>query len=100
MATNPFDEEEPTQCPWCGESNVPWAYPQIEPVGINEWLCNTCSQVFVISRQVVPLTQPQTSPQGDGDDGRGDRTLTDEDLRDLVRAALGDVDPEKRRPPH
>jgi hypothetical protein len=51
---------------------MPWANPQIEPVGTNEWLCNTCSRVFSVSRQPIPLGD-RTSPQGDGDDGRGDQ---------------------------
>jgi len=100
MATNPSADDVPSLCPWCGESNVPWASSQLERLGPDEWLCNTCARVFRVSRQAVPLEYQRTSPQGDGDDGQRTTPLTDEDLRELGRSAVGIVYTGKRRPPH
>lgn len=77
---------------------MPWADPQIEPVGINEWLCNTCSRVFRVSRQSIPLGD-LTSSQGDGDDGMSDLGFTEEDLRAMGQGPFGIVYSSKRRPP-
>ena len=81
MGTNPSGDTGAPCCPWCGESDVLGASAQIERVGTDEWLCNTCSRVFTVSRHAIPLDQRHVSPQGDGDDGLGDREVTEEDER-------------------
>ena len=89
MATNPSADDVPSLCPWCGESNVPWASSQLERLGPDEWLCNTCARVFRVSPHVIPMNSRRISPQADGDDGLGERMVTEEDLREVGRVAFG-----------
>jgi hypothetical protein len=89
MATNPSDDETTPRCPWCGERNLPTRSAQIEPLGDDRWLCNTCSKVF----------RARQEPPKSGDDGHvvsgtlQQPTVTEEDLREVGREAFGIVYP-------
>jgi hypothetical protein len=62
------------KCPWCNETNLVGASPQLELVedgrGViaDIWLCNTCARVFAAG-------DTRTRPQGDGDDGELDSAV-------------------------